>query len=268
MLQERRGPVFDAPGQTELAEGTGFFPAVVAVGDLALGVVVLGVALADKVVVGRGGALAQRLDDLDGVGIVGEVGVVGRLHPRAGADLEHLLAALDVDHVGHACLQMRTGHGHAPTDVEEGVLVGTLVDRRIDRSEFLARRHQESADGRCPPDVLVLVQCLETVPALAEEHRILAAGLAPGDEIVALLGRRRSGCLRTCRPRRPGAPAPGPAWSGPRPPAAPPTSWPACWRPSSSRAGASPAWSTTSRGPAGSSARPKWRRPRPTDRPC
>ena len=70
------------------------------------------------------------------------------------------------------------------------MLVGALVDRRIDRGELLTRRQQEGADGRRAPDVLVLEQRLETVPALAEEHGILAAGLAPGDEVVARVGRR------------------------------------------------------------------------------
>src|SRR5919108_299970 len=49
---------------------------------------------------------------------------------------------------------------------------------------------QEGPDGRLPPDVLVADQGLEAVPALAEEHRILAAGLAPGDEVLACVGRR------------------------------------------------------------------------------
>jgi hypothetical protein len=64
------------------------------------------------------------------------------------------------------------------------------VDRRVDRRELLARRQQEGADGGLPPDVLVADQGLEAVPALAEEHRILAAGLAPGDEVLARIGRR------------------------------------------------------------------------------
>ena len=70
------------------------------------------------------------------------------------------------------------------------MLVGALMDRRVDRGELLARRKQEGADGGGPPDVLVLHQRLEPVPALAEEHRILAAALAPGDEIFAGVGRR------------------------------------------------------------------------------
>src|SRR5439155_23701139 len=75
-------------------------------------------------------------------------------------------------------------------DVEEGVVVGALVDRRVDRGELLARRQQEGADGGGPPDVLVLHQGLEAIPALAEEHRILAAAFPPGDEIVAGVGWR------------------------------------------------------------------------------
>jgi hypothetical protein len=60
----------------------------------------------------------------------------------------------------------------------------------IDRRELLARRQQEGADGGLAPDVLVADQGLEAVPALAEEHRILAARLAPGDEVLARVGRR------------------------------------------------------------------------------
>ena len=41
-----------------------------------------------------------------------------------------------------------------------------------------------------PQMSLFLQQRLEAVPALAEEHRILAAGLAPGDEVLARVGRR------------------------------------------------------------------------------
>ena len=190
LLQQRRRHVVDAAGHDDLVEGRGLFPAVVAVGRLGLDVLELGVALLDQLVVEAAGAGRQRRDDLDRVGVLGQVGDVGRLHARAGADLQHLLAALDVDHVGHAALDVRARHGDAVADVEEGVLVGALVDRRIDRREFLARRQQEGADGGLAPDVLVPDQGLEAVPALAEEHRILAAGLAPGDEVLARVGRR------------------------------------------------------------------------------
>ncbi len=190
LLQQRRRHMVDTAGHDDLVERTRLFPAVVAVGVLGLDVLVLGVALVDQLVVQRARAGGERSDDLDRVGVLGEVGDVGRLHARAGADLEHLLAALDVDDVGHAALQMRPGHGDAIADIEEVVLVGALVDRRIDRGEFLARRQQEGPDGGGAPDVLVAYERLEAVPALAEENRILAAGDAPGDEIVAGVGRR------------------------------------------------------------------------------
>ncbi len=70
------------------------------------------------------------------------------------------------------------------------MLVGALVDRRVDRGELFARGQQEGTDGGGAPDVLVLEQRLEAIPALAQEHRILAATLAPGDEVVARVGRR------------------------------------------------------------------------------
>jgi mannose-6-phosphate isomerase-like protein (cupin superfamily) len=139
---------------------------------------------AEHWVVVRGTARITRNDE------VFDLAVNESTYIPIGADLQHLLAALDVDHVGHAALDVRARHGDAIADVEEGVLVGTLVDRRIDRREFFARREQESPDGRLAPDVLVPDQRLEAVPALAEENRILAAGLAPGDEILARVGRR------------------------------------------------------------------------------
>ena len=64
----------------------------------------------------------------------------GRLVARAGTDLEHLLAALDVDHVGHAALDVRAGHGDTVADIEERMLVGALVDRGADRGPRRARR--------------------------------------------------------------------------------------------------------------------------------
>src|SRR5215471_16056793 len=64
------------------------------------------------------------------------------------------------------------------------------MDRRIDGGELFTRRHQERPGGPVTPDVLVGEDRLEAVPALAEEHRILAARLAPGDEGVAGVGRR------------------------------------------------------------------------------
>src|SRR5262249_44021587 len=65
-----------------------------------------------------------------------------------------------------------------------------LVDGRVDCREFLARCHQECTGGSGVPDVLVCEDRLEAVPTLAEEYRVLAARLAPGDEVVARVGRR------------------------------------------------------------------------------
>src|SRR4029453_14407053 len=101
LLQGRRRRVVGAAGDDDLVEGRGLFPAVVAVGRLALDVLELGVALLDQLVVETAGARRQGRDDLDRVGVLGQVGDVGRLHARPGADLQHLLAALDVDDVGH-----------------------------------------------------------------------------------------------------------------------------------------------------------------------
>ena len=173
-----------------LSNGAASSQPVEAVGGLGLDVLVLGVALVDQLVVQAPRALGERRDDLDRVGILGEVGDVGRLHARTGADLEHLLAALDVDDVGHAALDVRAGHGHAIADVEEGMLVAALGNRRADRGELFARGEQEGAHRRLAPDVLVADQGLEAIPALAEGNGILTAGLAPGDEVLARVHRR------------------------------------------------------------------------------
>ena len=80
-----------------LSNGRGLFPAVIAVGVLGGDRLVLGVAALDQRVVDAARALGERLDDLDRPDLVGEVGEIGRLVAGAGADLEHLLAELDVD---------------------------------------------------------------------------------------------------------------------------------------------------------------------------
>src|SRR5437660_107658 len=69
-LQQRRRHVFDAACHDDLVEGCRLFPAVVAIGLLGLDVLVLGVALLDQLVVEPARALGERLDDLDGVGIL------------------------------------------------------------------------------------------------------------------------------------------------------------------------------------------------------
>ena len=138
-----------------------------------------------------------------GPDLVGEVGEIGRLVARAGADLEHLLAELHVDRRGHAADDVRAGDGHAVADVEEGVLVGAaevLLER-----ELLARRQQEGALVAVVEHVAVGDQRLEAAEALRAGN----AGSSPrfatihltNASRVAVGRRRRPSCRAWARPR-------------------------------------------------------------------
>ena len=121
----------------------------------------------------RARAFRQRLDDLDGPDLVGEIGEIGRLIARAGADLEHLVAELDVDGRRHAAHHVRPRDRDAVADVQEGVVVG--APEILLEHEFLARHQQERALVALVQHVLVVHQRLVACPVLTEESRILAA---------------------------------------------------------------------------------------------
>ena len=61
LTEQRRGDVIDAAGNDDLVERRGFFPAVVAVGILAVDRLVLGVTASDQVVVDAAGTSASGL---------------------------------------------------------------------------------------------------------------------------------------------------------------------------------------------------------------
>jgi len=65
------------------------------------------------------------------------------------------------------------------TMVEEGVAVGAMWISRIDEANSSAGHVIWKRDCRGPPDVLVLEQRLETVPALAEETPDPRRGTSP-----------------------------------------------------------------------------------------
>ncbi len=190
LLEERRWDVVDAAGDDDLVERSGLFPTVIAVGVLAGDRLVFGVAARDQRVVDAARALGQRLDDLDGPDLVGEVGEIGGLVARAGADLEHLVAELHVDRRGHAAHHMRPRNGDAVADVEEGVVVG--APEVLFEHELLARHHQEGALVAVVEHVPVVQQGLVARPVLPEKTRLLAAiGHHPADIGVAVVERRR-----------------------------------------------------------------------------
>jgi hypothetical protein len=81
--------VVDAAGDDDLVERRRLLPAEIAVRVLAGDRLVLAVAALDQGVVAAARALGQRLDDLDRLHLVGEVGEISRLIAGAGADLEH-----------------------------------------------------------------------------------------------------------------------------------------------------------------------------------
>jgi hypothetical protein len=84
---------------------------------------------------------------------------------------------------------MRPGDGDAKADVEMMPLIGAR--KILGRDEFLARGQQEGALVRLVPHVLMRDELQETIEALAEEARVLAAVLLhPGDEGFAVVHRR------------------------------------------------------------------------------
>src|ERR1700749_2029153 len=91
LLQQWRRNMVNAAGDDDLVERRRLFPSIVAVGGLALDSLKLLVAVLDELVVDRPRAVGERLDDLDGVDLVGQMREVRRLVARAGANLEHLL---------------------------------------------------------------------------------------------------------------------------------------------------------------------------------
>src|SRR5262245_11098157 len=173
LLQQGGRNMVDAAGDDDLVERGGVLPAVIAVRVLGVDRLVFGVAALDQRVVEAARALGQRLDDLDRPYLVGEVREIGRLIAGAGADLEHLLAHLDVDGAGHAPHHARPGDGHAETDI---VVVDVVDDSAGFRpAELLARRHQEGALVARLPQVDVADHVLKAVEAGAQVARSLPA---------------------------------------------------------------------------------------------
>src|SRR5262249_24576435 len=141
LLQQRRRNVVDAAGNDDLVERRELLPAVIAVRVFAGDRLVFGIAALDQGVVDAARALGQGLDDLDRPDLVGDVRQVGSLMPRAGPDLERLLAHFDVDGAGHAPDHPWSGDRHAVADV----VVIDVVDHAAGPrpAEFLAWSHQE-----------------------------------------------------------------------------------------------------------------------------
>ena len=190
LLQQRRRNVIDRAGDDDLVERPLLLPAVVAVRVLGGDRLVFAVAALDERVVDAPGALRQRLDDLDRPHLVGQIGQIGRLIARAGADLEHLVTELYIHGIGHARDRVRTGNRHPIADIEIVPFIGTA--EILPGDEFFARRQQVGADIPLVPDVATGEQLLEPVPALPEKGRVLAA--VPGhpiDEISLRIRRRR-----------------------------------------------------------------------------
>src|SRR5262249_46598360 len=141
LLQQGWGNMIDAAGDDDLVEGGILRPSIVAIRLLGIDGLVLGVAAPDQLVVFSARALGKRLDDLDGPYLVGEVGEVCRLVARAGPDLEHLLAHLDIDGARHAPDHARAGDRHPEADA---VVVDVVDDAAVTRqTEFVARGEQE-----------------------------------------------------------------------------------------------------------------------------
>src|ERR1700733_7240359 len=113
-----RGNVIDAAGDNDLVQRRILFPAVVAVGIAGADGAILAVAAGDQAVIEHSCTLRQGGDDLDRPDIWGEVRKIGRLVARASADLQHLVAALDLERIGHARDRMRAGDGDAEANVE------------------------------------------------------------------------------------------------------------------------------------------------------
>src|SRR5262249_24080117 len=123
LLQERRRNMIDATGDDNLVEWGNLLPAVIAVGALGGDRLILGVAARDQSLINAAGALRQRLDNLDGEYLVGEVGQIRGLVSRPGSDLQDLIAQLNVQGGGHAADNVRSGNRDAVTDVEISVIV-------------------------------------------------------------------------------------------------------------------------------------------------
>src|SRR6185503_17816402 len=96
LLQQRRRNVVDAGRDDDLVERAVLFPAVIAVGRLALDRGEFAEAALGQLGLQFVGELGERRDDLDSIDLVGEVREDRRLVARARADLEHLLARLQV----------------------------------------------------------------------------------------------------------------------------------------------------------------------------
>src|SRR5215813_3261500 len=175
LLQERRRNMVDAAGDDDLVERPRLFPAVVAVRLLGIDGAEFGIAALDETVITAARAIGERLDDLDRPHLIGKVREIGRLIAGAGADLEHLLAHLNLDRTGHAPHHARTGDGHTEPDI---VIVDVVDDvAAVGLAELVARRQQKGALVAGLPDVTVADHVLEALEAGTQVSRILAAVL-------------------------------------------------------------------------------------------
>ena len=128
----------DAAGDDDPVERSFLRPAIVTVAVPGRDRLVLAVALSDQSVVEPARPLGERLDDLDREHFIGQVREIGRLVARSGADLEDLVAELNVDRIGHARDAMRASDRHTIADVEIVPIIGPI--EVLPGDEFLARR--------------------------------------------------------------------------------------------------------------------------------
>src|SRR6202020_2372782 len=100
-----------------------------------------------------------------------EIGEQRGLKAGAGADLEHLVAAANIERAGHAAHRARRRDGDAETDVEIMPDIGVLLVFR--QAKLLPRRHQEGALVGWRPEVVEAELHLVAVPAPLEIFWIL-----------------------------------------------------------------------------------------------
>ena len=114
---------FGRAGDDDLVERGVFGPALIAVADLDVDVVVV------QPFERLRGLAAERFDDFDRVDVADELREDGRLIAAAGADFQHLVGRLRVEGFGHVGHDERRRDGLAFADGQRHVVVGVSFAR-------------------------------------------------------------------------------------------------------------------------------------------
>ena len=138
------------------------------------------------------GRLLQFAPALDGIDPAAEIGQHRGLVARTGADLQHLVALVELELLGHEGDDVRLGDGLAAIDRQRDVLIGVvgegLVDEQLARHPLDGAQHLGVANAATPelhdqPD-LVLRGCHGRLTPLGGGIATIRRFLAPSSKLL------------------------------------------------------------------------------------